>query len=72
MRTPKPFFRAQTQSWYLQIQGRQISLGKDEKAAMKEYHRIMGAEQVPALTAPVDEFLDWTKRNSRGREKGPK
>lgn len=71
MRTPKPFFRAQTQSWYLQIHGRQINLGRDEKAALREYHRIMGAEQVPTPAAPVDvlldEFLDWTKRNRSPR-----
>ena len=37
-RQPKPFFRKQTQSWYVQLGKRQIPLGKDEDEAWKQYH----------------------------------
>ena len=41
MRQPKPFFRKQTRSWYVQIGKKQVPLGKDEKAAWDKYHQIM-------------------------------
>jgi hypothetical protein len=49
LREPKPFFREQTQNWYLQLGKRQIPLGKDNEAAWEEYHKLMGkrTEGVP-------------------------
>ncbi len=41
MRQPKPYFRAQKQAWYVQIDGRQFSLGRDEQAAWNRYHELM-------------------------------
>lgn len=66
MRQPKPFFRKQTQSWYVQLDGKQIRLGKDESEAWKEYHRLMEGASLSSGTAVVhllDEFLDWLKDN---------
>ena len=45
MRQPRPYFRSQTQSWYVQLNGRQINLGKDEKAANVKYHQLMAGRQ---------------------------
>jgi hypothetical protein len=48
MRRPKPFFRKQTQTWYVQIGRRQINLGRDEKEAFKQYHALMLGSQEPS------------------------
>ena len=40
-RESKPFFRAQTKSWYVEIDGRQINLGVDEATAAVAYHQAM-------------------------------
>lgn len=68
MRVPKPFFREQTKSYYLQLGKRQISLGKDEAVAMKKYHSIMAT--MPRSFPPdstvavlVDGYLDWTEKH---------
>jgi hypothetical protein len=49
-RIPKPWFREQTQSWYVKLNGVQHSLGKDKKAADKQYHRLMAGE---GLAIPI-------------------
>ncbi len=41
MRQPKPFFRKQTRSWYVQIKGKWINLGADKDAAFETYHEMM-------------------------------
>ncbi len=41
MREPKPFYRTQTQTWYVQLGRQQINLGRDEKAAWDKYHALM-------------------------------
>ena len=41
----KPFFRKQTSSWYVLIDGKQVNLGKDRKQAFREYHRLMAGRQ---------------------------
>ena len=40
---PKPFYRKSRETWYVEIDGRQISLGKDRDAAFQQYHAIMAA-----------------------------
>lgn len=66
-RQPKPFFRSQTKSWYLQLGNRWISLGRDEAEAWRKYHAIMAGQQDLTPTVPVvrllDAFLDWTHNN---------
>ena len=63
MRQPQPFFRQQTQSWYVQIGKEQTPLGKDKKAAWKEYHKLMAGQRKLFSADPVafvvDEFLEW-------------
>jgi hypothetical protein len=51
MRQPKPFFRKQTQSWYIQLGKQQINLGKDEGAAKEKYHELMLKQQRGAAVA---------------------
>jgi integrase len=67
MRVPQPFFRKQTGSWYVQIRGKQIPLGKDEEAAWTEYHRLMAGQQQLAPSTPaavvIDQFLEWVSTN---------
>ena len=41
MRQPKPYFRKQKKTWYVQIDGRQLSLGSDKKKAWQRYHELM-------------------------------
>jgi integrase len=67
MRQPQPFYRKQTQSWYVQIKGRQHSLGKDKDAALQEYYRLMAGEAPVTCKTPavqvIDQFLLWTQQN---------
>lgn len=69
MRQPKPFYRNQTQSWYVQIGKKQIPLGKDEKAAWEKYHEIMAkrrkAEPTPddSVCNVLNRYLGWCKDN---------
>lgn len=42
-RRPKPWFREQTQMWYVTLGGEQIPLAKDEGAAYDEFYRVMAA-----------------------------
>ena len=63
MRTPKPWFRAQTKSWYVKLNGVQHPLGFDKKEADKNFHRLMAGEglstplQNHTLSGLVEEFL---------------
>ena len=69
MRTPKPFFRKQTKSWYVQLGKRQISLGRDEKAAWKKYHELMLVTNEPSevdfVVDLLDQYLDWLFKNRK-------
>jgi len=66
VKQPQPFFRKQTQSWYVQIGKRQVPLGKDQEKAWDEYHKLMAGQRdlSPAepVAAVVDEFLEWVKK----------
>jgi site-specific recombinase XerD len=67
VRIPKPFFREQNQTWYVQIGKKQINLGKDREAADIEYHRLMAerGEPTPRITAHavIDRFIAWAEAN---------
>jgi integrase len=67
MRVPEPFKRTQTNSYYVQIRGKQISLGKDRDAAWQKYHRLMAGETDLAPSTPaaviIDQFLEWVSIN---------
>lgn len=72
---PKPYFRVQRGTWAVQIDGRQISLGKDKEAAMTLYHKLMGERQElpktvlgsPHVVALLDLFLTWCQDNKAKR-----
>jgi integrase len=75
MRRPQPFYKKSRNTWYVQLDGRQINLGPNEEAAFDEYHRLMLQRGVPseALAEPdalvielCQKFLAWQKR--RGSE----
>jgi integrase len=38
---PKPFHRKQRDRWYVEIDGRQVNLGRDRDSAFATYHRLM-------------------------------
>ena len=66
MRQPKPFYRKQTSSWYVQLNGKQHNLGPDEKAAWGKYHDLMASRPAPADETTLvgdllGRFLEWTK-----------
>lgn len=60
---PQPFFRKSTQSWYVQLNGKQIPLGKDRDKAFEKYHTIMLGRQPIATDISVRQalgmFLTW-------------
>ena len=47
MRRPQPFYKKSRNTWYVQLDGRQINLGPNEQAAFDEYHRLMLKRGVP-------------------------
>ncbi len=67
MKMPKPFFRTQTKSWYVQINGKQHNLGADKEIAMQEYGRLIaGRQPVTDRTTVVTllfQFLTWCKEH---------
>jgi integrase len=69
VKQPQPFYRKQTQSWYVQLGKRQVSLGKDEAKAWKKYHKLMAGRRELNPDAPVaavvDEFLEWVQQEGR-------
>jgi integrase len=72
MRIPKPYFRKQTKSWYVQIHRKQINLGPDKDTALQLYHSLM-ADQTPKndhnlkVVQLFDAFLEWCKNNRSER-----
>ena len=71
---PKPFYRKSRDTWYVEVDGRQINLGKDRESAFQRYHAIMAT---PAevrqnhsvggtglkLTELFDQFLGWVQQH---------
>lgn len=70
-RFPKPFFKKSHQSWYVQVDGRQVRLGPDKNAAHRRYHELMAAGPVvepqpsrtssPRLVDIFDHFLTFCR-----------
>lgn len=69
MRQPKPFFRKQTKSWYVQLGKQQVNLGSDREKAWEKYCELMAGRQVLETTNTVAtvilQFLAWNKKNNR-------
>ena len=67
MRQPKPWFRKQTRSWYLQLDGKQINLGAKKRDAWNKYHEIMANGRASTRTLTVvrltEKYLAWCEHN---------
>ena len=64
-RRPKPWFR-EGRDWFVQIEGKQHSLGRDKNDAFRRFHELMSKPKTPAVTDEhvaciLDLFLEWTK-----------
>jgi integrase len=63
VRQSKPWYRKQTNSWYVQINGKQFNLGRDRSKAFEEYHRLMsGQSQTHSdilAHSLIDQYVDW-------------
>jgi hypothetical protein len=71
-RRARPWFR-KGRGWFVQIEGKQLSLGPDKKLAFERYYELMrgpkkqlsvGSE---SLAGVFDEFLDWTEKHRAPR-----
>ena len=65
-RPRKMWFRKQTKTWHVQIDGTQHNLRTDDKAkAETKYHELMLERPVPPsnehLVVILDKFLDWVQ-----------
>lgn len=68
MRIPKPYWRKQARTWYVQLGKKQIRLGRDEKEAFEKYHQIMADRGTAAVhyekVVPLlDDYLQWVQEN---------
>ncbi len=71
-RQPKPWYRKSRGLWYVQIDGKQVNLGRDRKAAMQRFHELMAQPRQRSLPAEslavlFDRFLDWNQRHRAPR-----
>ena len=71
-RPRKPWFRKSNKRWYVEINGKQVSLGPDKKEAHQRFHELMAEGETPqavpkgsqvSLPELVDHFLEWVQRN---------
>jgi hypothetical protein len=72
-RPRKPWYRKPRNTWYVEIDGKQVPLAKGEHnraAADKEFHRLMSLRDEPDASAPQDSvvsmfgrFLGSTKKH---------
>lgn len=69
MRQPKPYFRKQKKTWYVQLRGRQLSLGKNETEAYRRYHELMASNAPVGESATVEQlferYLDWVEEHRK-------
>lgn len=68
MRRPKPYFRKQTQTWYVQLGKKQVNLGKDEAKAFDQYHQLMAKREAfevvdDSVYNVMNRYLIWLKEN---------
>lgn len=70
---PKPFYKKNRQTWYVEIDRKQINLGRDREAAFRKYHELMTAREKEAPPASdtvvvvMDQFLEWCLRQREKR-----
>lgn len=65
---PQPFFRKSRGLWYVEINGKQYNLGRDQDEAFRRYHDLMRQPRdrpVPtdSVVAVVDAYLDWCQKH---------
>ncbi len=64
-----PWFRKQNRTWYVQVNGRQVNLGKDKAEAIRRWHKLKGerSEGTPLGNHRIREILDdywgWLQAN---------
>jgi integrase len=68
-RIPKPWFREDRKTWFVNINGERHNLGADAKLAKRKFHELMAASDAKPAAEPVkdgftlaeifDKFLDW-------------
>ncbi|MCA9073984.1 MAG: tyrosine-type recombinase/integrase [Planctomycetaceae bacterium] len=69
-RPRKPWFRKSNRCWYVEIEGRQVRLGRDKTEALRRYHELMARKLGEPAPGPdmtfvemADRFLEWVKKN---------
>jgi hypothetical protein len=69
-RIPKPWYRKDRQSWFVNIRGERHNLGADEQEANRRFHELMAqrAESRPlpksdglSVASLFEKFLDWSE-----------
>ena len=70
---PEPFWRKQSNCYYVQIGPKQIRLAKDKAEAYRLYHELMARRPDEPQPSPqpytlaavslIDEFVEWTRIN---------
>ena len=69
MRAPKPWFRKQNKTWYVEIGGRQVNLGKDKRLANEKFRKLMADYRPGTVTSRHtvrqvgQAYWEWLKRN---------
>jgi integrase len=70
----KPYFKKSHKSWFVELNRKQINLGKDKEQAFQEYHRLMAeykadipVSQRATVAELVEQFLAWNKASRAPR-----
>jgi len=64
----KPFYRKSRDLWYVELDGKQHNLGRDEKEAFRKYHELMNKPEAVAselVVGIIDGFLDWCQKHRK-------
>lgn len=67
---PKPFFVKARQVWRVQINGKQINLGREKQRAFQSYHELLSRPEPVAadyVTGILDGYLDWCQKHRSHR-----
>jgi integrase len=63
---PEPFYRADRNRWYVQLNGKHHNLGPNKDEAIRRWHHLMAAPPPVAaelVVGVVEGFLDWCQKN---------
>ncbi len=67
-RRSRPWLR-KGRGWFVTINGKQVSLGKDKEAAYRLFHELMATPKTlpktkhPLVSTLLDDFLEWTEKH---------